>query len=187
MWERLIRSIRKHLYAICNEQVLTDESLTTLLCEVESILNSRPLTTVSNDLTDLEPLTPKNLLLLKPNGSLPPGVFDQTDVYSRKQWRQIQYLANIFWSRWVKEYLPTLQSRQKWPKSSRNLSVNDVVLVHEKGLPRNTWLLGRVMETYPDASGLVRTVKLRTKRSCIVRPITKLTLLHSESSSNDSA
>ena len=181
-WERLIRSIRKHLKSVCNEQILTDESLSTLMCEIESILNSRPLTTVSNDRYDLEPLTPNHLLLLKPNESLPPGVFDKRDSYSRKQWRQVQYLANVFWSRWIKEYLPTLQRRQKWTRPARNLTVNDVVLVHNKGLPRNTWLLGRIVEVYPDPSGFVRTVKLQTKQSYITRPITKLTLLHAAES-----
>ena len=92
-WERLIRSICRHLKSVCNEQILTDESLTTLMCEIESILNSRPLITVSDDPYDLKPLTPNHLLLLKPNGSLPPGVFDKRDSYSRKQWRQVQYLA----------------------------------------------------------------------------------------------
>ena len=152
------------------------------MCEIESILNSRPLTTVSNDPYDLEPLTPNHLLLLKPNGSLPPGVFDKRDSYSRKQWRQVQYLANVFWSRWIKEYLPTLQHRQKWTRPARNLTVNDVVLVHDKGLPRNTWLLGRIVEVYPDPSGLVRTVKLQTKQSYITRPITKLNFLHAAES-----
>ena len=152
------------------------------MCEIESILNSRPLTTVSNDPYDLEPLTPNHLLLLKPNGLLPPGVFDKRDSYSRKQWRQVQYSANVFWSRWIKEYLPTLQHRQKWTRPVRNLTVNDVVLVHDKGLPHNTWLLGRIVEVYPDPSGFVRTVKLQTKQSHITRPIIKLTLLHAAES-----
>ena len=110
--ERQIRSVRKQLNAICQEQLLTDKNLITLMCEVEAIINSRPLTTVSNDRDDLEPLTPNHPLLMKTNSSLPPGVFDPTDVYSRKQWRQVQYLANVFWSRWLIEYLPTLQLRQ---------------------------------------------------------------------------
>ena len=64
----------------------------------------------------------------------------------------------------------------------RYLTVNDVVLVHDKGLSRNTWLLGRIVEVYPDPSGLVRTVKLQTKQSYITRPITKLTFLHAAES-----
>ena len=96
--------MRKILNSLCQEQVLTDESLTTLLCEVESIINSRPLTPSSDDPDDFEALTPNHLLLLKTSASLPPGVFKVIDVYSRRQWRQVQYLANIFWSRWIREY-----------------------------------------------------------------------------------
>ena len=144
IWERQIRSVRKQLNAICQEQLLNDESLITLMCKVEAIINIRPLTAVSNDPDYLEPLTPNHLLLMKTNSSLPPGVLDPTDVYSRKQWRQVQYLANVFWSRWLKEYLPTLQLRQKWTRTHRNLSINDVVLIVDKGLPRNVWFMGRV-------------------------------------------
>ena len=109
------------------------------MCEVESIINSRPITTISNDPNDLEPLTPKHLLLLKSPMALPPGVFNPQDYYSRKQWRQVQYLANVFWSRWIKEFLPLLQKRQKWCQTKNNLSVNDVVLVVDKALPRGAW------------------------------------------------
>ena len=156
---------------------LTDESLITLMCEVEAIINSRLLTTVSNDPGDLKPLTPNHLLLMKTNSSLPPGVFDPTDVYSRKQWRQVQYLANVFWSRWLKKYSPTLQLRQKWTRTHRNLSINDVVLIVDEGLPRNIWLMGRVLETFPDSFGHVRTARVLTKNSVFLLHITRLVLL----------
>ena len=100
VWERLIRSTRKILGALTKEQVLDDECLQTLLCEAESIINGRPLTKVSDDPNDLEPLTPNHLLLLRQNESLPPGLFEKNDTYSRRRWRQVQYLANVFWGRW---------------------------------------------------------------------------------------
>jgi len=103
-WERQIRTVRNILDALVKQQTLTDESLTTLMCEVEAIINGRPLTIVSSDPKDDDPLTPNLLLLLKSSSSLPPGVFDQRDVYSRKRWRQVQYLADMFWKRWVKEH-----------------------------------------------------------------------------------
>lgn len=65
VWERLIRFEKKTLSSVCRQQTLDDEGLHTILCVIEAILNSRPLTTVSDDLNDLEPLTPNHLLQLK--------------------------------------------------------------------------------------------------------------------------
>ena len=144
---------------------------------MECIVNNRPLTSVSSDPNDFEPLTPNHLLFLKTDRLLPPGIFDVKDIYSRKQWRQVQYLANVFWRRWQKEYLPLLQQRQKWTHPEHNLSINDVVLVVDNNLPRNVWLMGLVVEVFPDKSGFVRTARVRTKNSIITRPIVKLVLL----------
>ena len=74
-------------------------------------------------------LTPNDILLLKSENALPPGVFVKTDNYVRMRWRQVQYLADLFWHRWTKEYLPLLQERSKWKKSQRNLKIGDLVLI----------------------------------------------------------
>ena len=112
-WERVIRTIRKVLDALLTEQVFTEETLTTLLCEVEAIVNSRPLTYVSCDKSDPQPLTPNHLLLAGGSLSVPVGVFRAEDLYTKRRWRQAQYMADIFWSRWRKEYIPLLQQTQK--------------------------------------------------------------------------
>ena len=52
----------------------------------------------------------------------------------------------MFWRRWTKEYLPTLQSSQKWVQLRKNLEVGDVVLVLEENTTRNLWPLARVVE-----------------------------------------
>ena len=129
-WERCIRSIQRILRALLLEQTTDDECLTTLLCEVESILNSRPITVVSN-----------HLLLLKSDTMMPPGVFQKEDLLSRRRWRQIQYLSDIFWKRWAREYLSFLKSRQKWLYLRHNLAVGDVVLVDAENTSRNSWPL----------------------------------------------
>ena len=49
IWERAIRSIPKVLKGLLKEQTVTDEGLATLMCEVEAILNGRPLTKVLSD------------------------------------------------------------------------------------------------------------------------------------------
>ena len=147
-----------------------------LMCLVEAIINGRPLTITSDDARDAEPLTPNHLLLLRSKNALPPDVFQKHDLYGRRRWRQIQYLADLFWRRWVKEYLPSLQQRQKWLKETRNLEEGDIVLIIDN-LPRNKWLTGRVIETYPGKDKLVRSVKLKHSTGILVRPVQKLCLL----------
>ena len=180
VWERHIRTIRKLLSVLLNQQQLTDEALHTFLCIVENVVNNRPLTAVSDDPTDFEPLTPNHLLQLRRGPSLPPGEFVKQDLYCRRRWRQVQYLADVFWSRWTKEYLPTLQLRTKWLRSQDNLKVNTVVLLVDDNLPRNCWLLGRIIRTMPGSDGFVRTCEVKTKNGVFVRPIHKLCVLQSD-------
>ena len=111
IWERMIRSIRQVLCSVLKEQTVDDEGLQTILGEVEAILNSRPLTAVTTDPQDLHPLTPNDLLLLKAEPILPPGLFEKSDQYPRRRWRQIQYLANLFWRRRMLEYLPLVMGK----------------------------------------------------------------------------
>ena len=177
VWERCIRSVRKLLAAILREQTLDDESLLTLMCEIEYIINGRPLTNVSNDPRDLEALTPNHLLLLWSEPVLPPGNFRKEDCYSRRRWRRVQYLADQFWQRWIREYLPLLQKRQKWNRSCRNFASDDIVLVVNETTPRSSWPLARITHVYPDANGHVWKVKLRTKSSILERPVDKCILL----------
>jgi hypothetical protein len=120
----------------------------------------------------------------------PPGEFNSADGYSRKRWRRIQYLANLFWERWKKEFLLQLQERSKWCKTKRNLHKGDIVLVLDENLPRSLWKVAKVTEVYPSADGLVRKVRVQLgdpglsplgKRinapHFLERPVTKLVLL----------
>ncbi|XP_059907162.1 uncharacterized protein LOC132457130 [Gadus macrocephalus] len=177
VWERLIRSLKKVLLSVIKQQILDDESLTTVMCEVEAILNNRPLTTVSDDPNDLEPLTPNHLLLSKVQPLLPPGTFKQEDTYVRRRWRQVQYISDLFWSRWLKEYLPLLQERQKWSRVRRNFMQGDIVLIADVNAPRGSWVIARIVNINPDQRGVVRSVKLQTGTNLIERPVTKIVLL----------
>ena len=106
-WARLICSTRHILFALIKEQVVTDEVLNTLMTEVESILNSRPLVPVTFG-ADNKPLRPNYLLLLRGSINLLPGLFDKRDSYAQREWFQTQYFANEFWRRWVREFLPKI-------------------------------------------------------------------------------
>ena len=147
------------------------------MCEVESILNNRPLTTATDDPMDLEALTPNHLLLMKKQPVLPPGLFNKEDSYARRRWKQVQYLADLFWKRWVREYLPMLQERQKWTQRKKNLAAGDIVMIVDDSAPRSSWVLGRVLQVMPDAKGLVRRVLIKTKTNTLERPVDKLCLI----------
>jgi len=196
-WERMIRSVRQILKAILKEQLVFDELLSTVMAEAVNILNSRPLTQSSDSARDEQPLTPNHLLHLRPYPDLPPGIFDKDDLSCRHAWRQTQYLANLFWLRWTREYLLNLIERKKWNMLRRNLEVGDLVLLADKSFPRGKWPLGQVVKVMPSRDGLVHTVRVKT--SCTVatrakrqhkgeplskesttvltRPVTKLCLL----------
>ena len=165
IWERQIRSVRNALNPLLGSQgyQLDDESFRTFMCEAANVVNSRPLTVDSlNDPVSPQPLTPNHLLTLKSSVVLPPpGDFQQPDLYSRKRWRRVQYMANEFWHRWKKELLAKWQERGKWLKPKRNIQLGDIVLVVDDSCPRCQWKLAKVVETYPGKDGLVRKVKLQ--------------------------
>lgn len=151
------------------------------MCLVAATVNGRPLTHVSDDVKDLEALIPNHLLLLRSGTDFPSRQADKRDVYSKRRWRQIHYLVDIFWRRWVvREYLPLLQQRQKWVEPQRNFKVGDIVLVVDDDLPRNRWVLARVIEVHPGKDEHVRAVKIKTQSSEVIRPIRKLCLLETD-------
>ncbi|XP_077973538.1 uncharacterized protein LOC144428324 [Styela clava] len=174
VFERMIKSTKRILSVLLTGQSITHEKLETLLVEVESILNSRPITPVIMDHSADEPLTPNHLLLVGSSPNVSPGVFTKRDCYVRQRWRQVQYLADEFWRRWIKEYLPTITQRSKWTKGRDNFKVDDIVLLVDESIPRGRWTVGRVINTFPDKHGLVRSVLVRTGTNVVRRPITKL-------------
>ena len=107
-WESLIKSVKRALKAIVRDRLFTDEALYTFLCEIESILNHRPLTAVSDDINDYDSLTPNHYLTGTDTPNLSPGKFENKEIDFRKKWRAVQAATNMFWRRWTKEYLPLL-------------------------------------------------------------------------------
>ena len=179
LWERMIRTIRQVLVALLfSVSRLNDDVLHTVFCEVENVVNSRPLTKLSDDIHDDNPITPNHLLLLRGNYVYPWGVTQESDTY-RRRWRHVQHLVTQFWRKWLKLYIPELQRRQKWLKPSPNIKTGDLVLIVDENSPRGSWPLGLIQDTNIGRDGLVRSAKIRTRSSVFVRPVTKLVLLES--------
>ena len=159
---------------------LDDESLRTLLCEVEAVVNSRPLTTETlSDPLSLLPLTPSTLLTGKTKLILPPpGNFQREDVYSKRRWGRVQHISNEFWSRWSKVYLQSLQARQKWTRQRRNYTEGDIVFLKDDNTCRNKWPMARVIAARRDDQGQVRSVTVQSATGSVMyRTVNKLVLL----------
>ena len=173
-WERAIRTVRRVLQAVMPNTRLDDDGLITVFCEVEAVVNSRPLTEVSLEIGEDLPLTPNHLLRLNPKVALSPMITSAKDCYARNRYKVVQFVADEFWRRWLEEYPATIMTRTKWKREKENLRLGDVVLIVDENSVRGDWPLGRVIELCPDKYGLVRSVKVKTKGGCFRRPITKL-------------
>ena len=91
-----------------------------------------------------------------------------------KRFRALQQLLSQFWKRWSAEYVASLQPRSKWRQERANLSVDDVVLITDDGIPPLQWSIGRVMQLKLGHDGLARVALVRTSRGEFTRPVSKL-------------
>lgn len=181
LWEAAVRSAKQHLTKLSINATFTYEEATTLLCGIEGVLNSRPMTPLSNDPSDHQALTPAHFLI---GGiiTLPPESDVSTMPMSRlKRFKMVQSYMQQFWKRWSREYLPQLQRRGRWIKVTRNVQVGDLCLLHQENLPPTKWALVRVQEVHPGPDGTVRVVTLRNSSgTTFQRPVVKLSLLPTE-------
>ncbi len=174
VWERFVRSTKEVMYGLMKDYTLTDAQLLTFVTEAEAILNSRPLTHLSEDVSDLEPLTPNHVLLGRHRNWVSITDISEADIGSRRQWKQVQALRAMFWKRWVQEYLPQLTQRSCWKNKTPTFNVGELVLVKDEDLKRNKWPLGRILEVNPGDDGVVQVVKVRMRGGEYVRPVAKL-------------
>jgi len=170
-WEVSVRVRVRVLSSLLqnNRSQMDNESLRTLMCEAEAIVNSRLLTVNQLAYPDSpSPLTPNHLLTMKSKVVFaPPGAFQPTDVYCRKRWRRVQHLANEFWTWWGKEFLLSLQQQTKWTHPKRNLSIDNIVVIKDENISHSLWQLAHVSAVYPSLDGQVRKVQVALADSCL--------------------
>ena len=175
VWERLVQTVKASMKFVLKDLILTEFQLITFIVEVENIVNSRPLTPVSDDPSDLEALTPNHFL----KGFNNTGVLLNRDKELnikksyKKRWVHIQMCLKHFWNRWTKEYLPTLTTRSKWIDETRNLEVGELVLL-ESDKPRGQWPLGRIVETIAGRDHQIRMAYVKTNNGTYLRPASKI-------------
>ncbi|XP_036317843.1 uncharacterized protein LOC118732844 [Rhagoletis pomonella] len=148
LWEAAVKSTKHLLVRAIGNALLIAEELQTLLAEIEAILNSRPLTPMSQDPNDGEALIPAHLLIGCPLRALPPAQVPTDPMRCCDRWQLVCCLKQHFWRQWSKNYLTGLQERNKWLYPQRNLQLNDLVLVQEDNIPTQQWVLGRSPQSF---------------------------------------
>lgn len=170
-----VKSVKTHLRRIIGEQVLTFEEFYTVLVQIEALLNSRPISPISNDPNDFSSLTPGHFLTLEPISALPDSDLSHLKLNHLSRWQLLQRLHQDFWSRWHLEYLHTLQQRGKWLEpNSLPVEPGTMVLIKGETTLPSKWLLGRISRLIPGTDGTPRVALVHTANGALKRPLVKL-------------
>ncbi|XP_076384451.1 uncharacterized protein LOC143263146 [Megalopta genalis] len=182
LWEAAVKSFKYHLKRVVGPELLTFEGLNTLIIDVEAILNSRPLTPLSSDPSDLLALTPGHFLIGDALTSLRDRDLQGTPANRLSAWQRVQQLKQHFWKRWHREYLNQLANRNKWTRGQHSIIEGAIVLLREDNVPSMHWPLGRIIKTHPGSDGIVRVATVRIASNVFDRSVKKLVplLCHSE-------
>lgn len=136
LWEAAVKSIKKPLNRSIGSVKLTYDEFYTLVVQIEACLNSRPLTPLSTDPSDLSVLTPGHFLIGESPMSLPEPDVSNLGHNLLSRWQRIQNIAQQIWRRWSVEYLSQLQERKKWDESrGPSVKVGSMVLIKDTNLP----------------------------------------------------
>lgn len=185
-WEAAVKSVKFHLVRVIGDTLLTYEDFSTLLAQVEAVLNSRPLSALSDDPEDLYALTPAHFLTGSAPTILPEQALTNLPESRLALWQLIQQKLQHLWQRWSKECLQRYLAIAKWHRPDHHIKLGSLVLVTDERYPPGRWPLARVIEIHPGKDGLTRVVTVRTATTTLIRPIVKLVLLPVDSFSTSS-
>lgn len=173
LWEINVRSFKTHLTRTIGNQILTYEEFSTLMVQIEALLNSRPLCEMSSDPNDTSVLTPGHFLTLEPLTSLPERQnLDSINCLDR--WQLVQKIHRDFWKRWHVEYLHTLNQRAKWHIDSKEPKIGSLVIIKDDQLKPLQWSLARIVKLHPGRDGISRVATVKTQNGQLQRPLVKL-------------
>lgn len=190
-YERMVGLVKRALRKTIGRKILSNDQLTTLLKECESVVNSRPLVYIGDDLKSSIALTPRHFISLNPSSGIPEmeseseedpeyNPYESSADKLLKIWKKGQRILDTFWQIWRNEYLLSLRERmQNKHKSSRIQStalpsVNDVVIIKDD-LPRGYWRLGKLSKLNVSKDGHIRSAEVTTATGKILkRPLNLL-------------
>ncbi|XP_071180616.1 uncharacterized protein [Mytilus edulis] len=190
-WERLIGLTKKSIKAILGKSCVTTEMLNTIVIEIEGTLNNRPITHISTDIKDPEPLTPAHLLYGRrldnqSEQNIDSATSEDLHVKLNKKLQRNNELINHFRSRWKHEYLTSLREFHRTSgRNEQTIQIGDIVQVHND-TNRIMWKLAVVQDLVRGKDGLIRSAVIKTDTGITNRPIVKLYPLEIRSTHDDS-
>ena len=163
--EAQVKVLKKSLsLALPPGTILKYSELVTLLAKISHSINSRPLGLQNNQQDDFfSPITPNQLLLGKTDDDAPPLDYEEDDKLTAR----LAYVSSVYdawWRAWYSQVLPTLVHCTRWRKEVRNIEVGDIVFMFYPSSIKDEYRLARVVETFPDQKGLVRSVRVSYRR-----------------------
>ncbi|XP_065082920.1 uncharacterized protein LOC135705238 [Ochlerotatus camptorhynchus] len=177
LWEAAVKSFKSHFKRTIGSRTLLHDEMQTVVVQVEAILNSRPLTPISNDPTDFEALTPGHFLVQRPLTAVPEPDLSHIPENRLSLLQKSQDFVQQIWKKWSTQYLSDLHNRTKWTRRRNNISVDTMVVVKEDNIPTMKWKLGRVVKVHAGTDANIRVVTVRTKDGLFRRAISKICVL----------
>jgi hypothetical protein len=176
IWEAGVKSMKLYLRRVVGNAKLNFEERYTLLCQVEAVLNSRPLCPLSNNPENLEVLTPGHFLIGTSLLALPDHNLKNLASNRFSRWLHVQQMVRL-WKCWSHDYLQQLQQRTKWKDVQPNVMIGNLVLVKEDTLPPLVWKKAVISDIHAEKDGLTRVVTLRSVKGMFKCPVTKICML----------
>ncbi|XP_011860721.1 PREDICTED: uncharacterized protein LOC105557926 [Vollenhovia emeryi] len=172
LWESAVRSMKQHLKRTVGDASLTVAEMTTVLAQVEAILNSRPITPMSEDPNDLEALTPGHFIIGTSLRTHPEEDLREVKLTRLSRWQHVEQIRQHFWSRWHRDYLTTCQQRSKWKSETPiEWKIGQLVMLKEDSAMPLKWTLSRITEVHPGSDEVVRTITARNNKGTCKRAV----------------
>ncbi|GFX42285.1 integrase catalytic domain-containing protein [Trichonephila clavipes] len=170
-WERLVRIIKELLRRSLGKSILSYEELSTVICECEFLINSRPLTYISENPQELIPLSTAMFLIEnRCSDTTDIDELNSRDLRKRMKYR-IKLLSDL--RRFRKEFLSELIQKQN-DNRVREPRIGEMVLIGNDNKKRLSWPIAKITELIPDRDGEIRTVRLKTQHGTVIRPVQRI-------------
>ncbi|XP_062704331.1 uncharacterized protein LOC134286695 [Aedes albopictus] len=177
IWEAGIKSFKHHFRRIMGNRSFTVDQLQTVVAQIESVLNSRPLSPLTDSPDDCSALTPGHFLVGEPLVAIPEPDLVDVNPNRLSRLQEMKKSVQDLWRCWQLDYVSQLQQRTKWKRPQPDVRIGQLVLVRQATAPPLQWPLGRIIETVAGKNGRVRVVVVKTASGQYKRAVTEIAVL----------